>query len=79
LPKHPTHAQTLVLALLAKGASYSRVCAILGIARSTAMNQASQGCKRLGITVRGQRRALEIRKALAMLHAAPDPMNDPMF
>lgn len=71
----PTAMQRRVLLLLVQHVPYSTICDELGISKGTAMNHASQGCKRLGITFSHDR----LDHLRAALCAEEDPMNDPQF
>ncbi len=77
-----TEKQLEVLGMLCQGISHKEIAAALNMSIGTAMNHASQGCKRLGITGQGFARATAIRKALGVngsTRAAVDLMDDPMF
>lgn len=71
----PTAMQRRVLLLLVQHVPYASICAELGISKGTAMNHASQGCKRLGITFSADR----LEHIRAALCGEEDPMNDPQF
>lgn len=67
LKKEATQAQLAVLALYGDGIPYAGICDALGISLGTAMNHASQGCARLGITAKGIRRRRSVKSTLDSL------------
>jgi len=67
LKKEATESQLAVLALYGNGIPYVEICRTLGINVGTAMNHVSQGCARLGITVKGIRRRRSVKSTLESL------------
>lgn len=72
-----TEAQRAVVTLLTNGKGYDHITRKLGISHGTAMNHASEACKRLGVSAQGKARLDALRAALCP--KLPNWRDDPMF